>query len=586
MKKTSDSDMADPSFVVGQQFEDVKTFRKAIKDAAIAQHFELKIIKSDLVRYFAKCAKEDCPWRIRAVKLPNSQAFKIRRIEGMHTCGRNAQLGHHQASVDWIVNLIEERLRYNVNYKPKDILHDIQKQYGITIPYKQAWRAKERGLAAIYGSSEEGYCILPAYCEQIKKQNPGSVAHVLTTGSEHRFQRLFISFSASMHGFLHGCLPLVGLGGMQLKSKYLGTLLSVTSFDADGGLFPVAFAIVDVETDESWMWFLSEFHKLLEMNTETIPKLTILSDGRKGIVDATKRKFPSANHGVCLSHLTETINREFKNSRLVNLLWRAACSITTTSFKERMAEIEDISPDAAKWIQQIQPCHWAVVYFEGLRFGHLSSNTDEFHKWILDTHELPVIQVVESIHNRLIKEFKERQAMGNTWASVLAPSAEKLLLQAIQSTASYQVLRSDEVEFEVLSADRSHIVNIGTRSCSCRDWQLYGIPCSHAAAALASCKKDVYEYTEKQFTVASYIRTYSHAINPLACKSEWTKRTQFQAGNVRPPKFRRPPGRPEKKHLCIEESNREKHTVHCSRCNQTGHYKRTCKADAIPMIEH
>lgn len=576
--------MADPSFVVGQQFEDVKTFRKAIKDAAIAQHFELKIIKSDLVRYFAKCAKEDCPWRVRAVKLPNSQAFKIRSIEGIHTCGKNAQLSHHQASVDWIVNLIGDRLRYNVNYKPKDILQDIQKQYGITIPYKQAWRAKERGLAAIYGSSEEGYCLLPAYCEQIEKENPGSVARVLTAGSEHRFQRLFVSFSASIHGFLHGCLPLVGLGRMQLKSKYLGTLLSVTSFDADGGLFPVAFGIVDAETDESWMWFLSEFHKLLEMNAETIPKLTILSDGRKGIADAVKRKFPSANRGVCLRHLTETINREFKNSRIVNLLWKAAYSITTTTFKETMAEIEVISPDAAKWIRQVQPCHWAAVYFEGSRFGHLSSNTDEFHKWILDAYELPVIQVVESIHNRLIQEFKERQAMGRTWTSVLAPSAEKLLLEAFQSAASYRVLRSDEVEFEVLSADRSHIVNIGARSCSCRGWQLHGIPCSHAVAALVSCKKDVCEYTEKHFTVASYIKTYSHAINPPACKSN-----QFQAfdevGNVRPPKFRRPPGRPEKKRLCAEESNREKHTVHCSRCNQAGHYKRTCKADVIPAIE-
>ncbi|KAF4383654.1 hypothetical protein F8388_014154 [Cannabis sativa] len=168
--------MADHTFVVGQEFSDVKAFRNAIKEAAIAQHFELRIIKSDLIRYFAKCATEGCPWRIRAVKLSNAQTFTIRSLEGTHTCGRNAHNGHHQASVDWIVSFIEERLRDDINYKPKDILHDIQKQYGITIPYKQAWRAKERGLAAIYGSSEEGYCLLPSYCEQIKKSNPGSVA--------------------------------------------------------------------------------------------------------------------------------------------------------------------------------------------------------------------------------------------------------------------------------------------------------------------------------------------------------------------------------------------------------------------------
>lgn len=582
--------MEDYNFVVGQQFPDVKGFRKAIKEAAIAQHFELKIIKSDLIRYFAKCAKEGCPWRIRAVKLPSAPTFTIRTIEGTHTCGKNAQLGHHQASVDWIVNLIEERLRDNVNYKPKDILQDIQKQYGITIPYKQAWRAKERGLAAIYGSSEEVYCLLPSYCEQIRQSNPGSIAQLFTSGSDHRFQRLFISFNASIYGFLRGCLPIISFGGMQLKSKYLGSLLSVTSFDADGGLFPVAFGIVDVETDDSWMWFVSEFHKLLEISTETIPQLTILSDCQKPIANAVRRKFPSATHGICMRYLTESINKEFKNSRLIHLLWKAAYSITTTGFKERMAEIEEVCPDAAKWIQQVPPCCWAVVYFEGSRYGHLSSNIVEFHKWILEACELPIIQVIERIHSKLVAEFNERHEKGITWASILTPSAEKRLSEAAACAGSYHVLRSDEVEFEVLCPDRSNIVNIGTRSCSCREWQLYGIPCSHAVAALLSSRKNVHEYTERYFTVASYREAYSQPIHTVPDKNDWSKATEALSGDearvVRPPKFRRPPGRPEKKRLCTEESIREKHTVHCSRCNQTGHYKRTCKAEILQMIEH
>lgn len=76
---------------------------------------------------------------------------------------------------------------------------------------------------------------------------------MLTSVSKHRFHRLFVSFSASIHGFLQERLPLICLGGMELKSKYLGALLSATSFDADGGLFLVAFAVVDVETDEDWL---------------------------------------------------------------------------------------------------------------------------------------------------------------------------------------------------------------------------------------------------------------------------------------------------------------------------------------------
>lgn len=581
--------MADHTFVVGQEFPDVKAFRNAIKEAAIAQHFELRIIKSDLIRYFAKCATEGCPWRIRAVKLPNAPTFTIRSLEGTHTCGRNAHNGHHQASVDWIVSFIEERLRDNINYKPKDILQDIQKQYGITIPYKQAWRAKERGLAAIYGSSEEGYCLLPSYCEEIKKSNRGSVAEVFTTGVDNRFQRLFVSFYASIYGFLNGCLPIIGLGGIQLKSKYLGTLLSATSFDADGGLFPLAFGVVDVENDESWMWFLAELHKALELNTKKLPHFTFFSNGQTGIFDAVRRKFPNSFNAYCMRHLTESIGKEFKNSRLVHLLWKAAYSTTTIGFKEKMAEIEEASSDAAKWLQQFDPSRWALVYSEGTRYGRLSSNIEEFNRWILEARELPIIQVIERIHSKLIAEFEERRIKSSSWFSALAPSAEKQMIESMSPASTFQVLRSDEVEFEVLSAERSYIVNIGAHSCSCRDWQLHGIPCSHAVAAIISCQKDVYAFAEKRFTMASYRESYAEEIYPIPGKLEWRKTdeaaTDDNARVVRPPKFRRPPGRPEKKRMCLEVLNREKHTVHCSRCNQTGHYKTTCKAETMDSIE-
>jgi hypothetical protein len=344
---------------------------------------------------------------------------------------------------------------------------------------------------------------------------------------------------------------------------------------------------VDVENDDSWTWFLSELHKALEANTECVPQIIFLSDGQKGIVDAVRNKFPNSSHAYCMRHLSESIGKEFKNSRFVHLLWKAAYATTTIAFKEKMAEIEEVSPEAAKWLQQFHPSQWALVYFEGTRYGHLSSNIEEFNKWILEARELPIIQVIERIHSKLKTEFDERRLKSSSWCSVLAPSAESRMIEAISLASTYQVLRSDEVEFEVLSADRSDIVNIGSHSCSCRHWQLYGIPCSHAVAALISCRKDVYAYA-RCFTVASYKETYAEAIHPIPSKVEWGKTDESTVGGdvvvVRPPKFRRPPGRPEKR-ICLEDINREKHTVHCSRCNQTGHYKTTCKAEMIDSIE-
>lgn len=67
---------------------------------------------------------------------------------------------------------------------------------------------------------------------------------------------MFVSFQASIYGFLNWCQPLLGLDSMVLKSMYLGTLLIATGFDGDGALFPLAFRVVDKENDARWMWFL------------------------------------------------------------------------------------------------------------------------------------------------------------------------------------------------------------------------------------------------------------------------------------------------------------------------------------------
>ncbi|XP_075073837.1 uncharacterized protein LOC142161862 [Nicotiana tabacum] len=568
---------------VGQEFPDVKSCRRALRDTAIALHFEIQTIKSDKTRFTAKCASEGCPWRIHAAKLPGVPTFTIRTIHDNHTCGGIAHLGHQQASVQWVANSVEQRLRENPNCKPKEILEEIHRTHGITLSYKQAWRGKERIMAAMRGSFEEGYRLLPQYCEQVKRTNPGSIASVYANPADNCFQRLFISFQASIFGFLNACRPLLGLDRTFLKSKYLGTLLLATGFDGDGGLFPLAFGVVDEENDDNWMWFLSELHTLLEVNTENMPRLTILSDRQKGIVDGVEANFPTAFHGFCMRHLSESFRKEFNNTMLVNLLWEAAHALTVIEFEAKVLEIEEISQDAAYWIRRIPPRLWATAYFEGTRFGHLTANiVEQLNNWILEASGLPIIQMMECIRRQLMTWFNERRETSMQWTSILVPTAEMRVADALERARTYQVLRANEAEFEVISHEGTNIVDIRNRCCLCRGWQLYGLPCAHAVAALLSCRQNVHRFTESCFTVATYRKTYSQTIHPIPDKSLWKELSEGDPNAeeivINPPKSLRPPGRPRKKRVRAEDRGRVKRVVHCSRCNQTGHFRTTCAA--------
>jgi hypothetical protein len=577
-----------PNFelAVGQEFPDVFSCRRALRDTAIALHFEMQTIKSDKTRFTAKCATEGCPWRIHAAKLPGVPTFTIRTIHESHTCGGISHLGHQQASVQWVANSVEQRLKENPNYRPKEILEEIHRVHGITLSYKQAWRGKERIMAAMRGSFEEGYRLLPQYCDQVKRTNPGSIASVYGNPTDNCFQHLFISFQASIYGFLNACRPLLGLDRTFLKSKYLGTLFLATGFDGDGALFPLAFGVVDEENDENWMWFLSELHNLLEINTENMPRLTILSDRQKGIVDGVEANFPTAFHGFCMRHLSESFRKEFNNTMLVNLLWEAAHALTVIEFEAKILEIEEISQDAAYWIRRIPPRLWATAYFEGTRFGHLTANiVESLNTWILEASGLPIIQMMECIRRQLMTWFNERRETSMQWTSILVPSAERRVAEALERARTYQVLRANEAEFEVISHEGTNIVDIRNRCCLCRGWQLYGLPCAHAVAALLSCRQNVHRFTESCFTVATYRKTYSQTIHPIPDKSLWTELSDGDPNSnkaievvINPPKSLRPPGRPRKKRVRAEDRGRVKRVVHCSRCNQTGHFRTTCAA--------
>ncbi|KAK2419343.1 MuDR family transposase [Trifolium repens] len=577
--------IAEQPLVIGQEFPDVETCRRTLKDIAIAMHFDLRIVKSDRSRFIAKCSKEGCPWRVHVAKCPGVPTFTIRTLQGDHTCEGVRNLHHQQASVGWVARSVESRIRDNPQYKPREILQDIRDQHGVAVSYMQAWRGKERSMAALHGTFEEGYRLLPAYCEQIMKTNPGSIASVGATGQENCFQRLFISYRASIYGFINACRPLLELDRAHLKGKYLGSILCAAAVDADDALFPLAIAIVDTESDENWMWFMSELRKLLGVNTDNMPRLTILSERQRGMVEAVETHFPSASHGFCLRYVSENFRDTFKNTKLVNIFWNAVYALTAAEFESKITEMIEVSQDVISWFQQFPPYLWAVAYFDGVRYGHFTLGVTELlYNWALECHELPVVQMMEYIRQQMTCWFNDRRDVGMGWTSILVPSAEKRISEAIADAHCYQVLRANEVEFEIVSTERTNIVDIRSRECSCRRWQLYGLPCAHAAAALISCGHNAHLFAEPCFTVQSYRMAYSQMINPIPDKSQWREHGEGAEGGggarvdivIRPPKTRRPPGRPKKKVLRVENFKRPKRVVQCGRCHMLGHSQKKC----------
>lgn len=150
---------------------------------------------------------------------------------------------------------IEEKIRYNSKYPPKDIIDDVRSTFEVVYTYQQAWRAKEVILAAIYSSFEDAFNALPQYCRDIERNNPGSTLVLELLIEEHQFRCMFVCYGACASGF-YFYRPVLGLDGTTLKSKYQGILLAATGVDAANALFPLAYVVIDAENDDNWLWFI------------------------------------------------------------------------------------------------------------------------------------------------------------------------------------------------------------------------------------------------------------------------------------------------------------------------------------------
>ena len=139
-------------------------------------------------------------------------------------------------------------------------LHKIIKdKYGYELHYRRVWEAKRKEIIAMFGDWDASYFLLPKWMNVLQATNLGTkVVWKMTPfgnfNGNVRFKRLIWAFGAIIEGFKH-YRPIIQIDRTFLYAKYTEKLLIATSIDGDEHFFPLAFALVEEETIDSWSWF-------------------------------------------------------------------------------------------------------------------------------------------------------------------------------------------------------------------------------------------------------------------------------------------------------------------------------------------
>ncbi|KAJ0015231.1 hypothetical protein Pint_21116 [Pistacia integerrima] len=137
-----------------------------------------------------------------------------------------------------------------------------------------------------------------------------------------------------------------------------------------------------------------------------------------------------------------------------------------------------------------------------------------FYSWLSDAGELPITQMVDVIRGKIMELIYTRRADSNLWMSRITTSMEEKLEKENLKARNLQVLLLAGSTWEV-RGDTIEVVDMDHWGCSCKGWQLNGLPCCHAIAVITCMGWSAYDYCSTYFTMEMYRLTYSETVHPV-----------------------------------------------------------------------
>ncbi|KAL5131038.1 hypothetical protein HKD37_12G034009 [Glycine soja] len=438
---------------VGIDFDSKDAVKNALKQYVMKVHQSFKVVETKSHKYIVCCPNNTKESRQFYPK--KTDAWKVTQWGGPQTClNMTMTQDHEKLESNLIATCVIGMIREDQSIKISLIQERINSEFSYKVSYRKAWMAKQKAIAIEYGDWEESYAKLSSWLTHMQNHSPGSYFQILhddfivsnRVSREHRqFHRVFWTFGQCKEAFKY-CKPIIQVHGTHLYGKYRGTLLMATSQDGNGGVLPLAFAVVEGETLTAWSWVLAHL--------------------REHVTD---------KNGICLiSDRRASIKSVFANEALG---WQPPNAYTPCKhvFDQNLEKFRQLSPAIARWIDRISKEKWSMAYDTSRRrYGHMTTNLSEcVNKVLKDCRSIPITALVKSTYSRCRKYFVDRE-------------------QACSHIVRVYDIHSTRFEVEetfnpiTQRGGQKWAVNLNGHYCQCGRYFALHYPCSHIIAACAA----------------------------------------------------------------------------------------------------
>ncbi|KAL5122983.1 hypothetical protein HKD37_02G003668 [Glycine soja] len=513
---------------------------------------------------------------------------------GPHTClNMTMTQDHEKLDSNLIATCVVGMIREDPSIKISLIQERIDIEFSYKVSYKKAWMEKQKAIAIEYGDWEESYAKLSSWLTHMQNHSPGSYFQILhddfivgnRVSRKHRqFHRVFWTFGQCKEAFKY-CKPIIQVDGTHLYGKYRGTLLMVTSQDGNGGVLPLAFAVVEGETLTTWSWFLAHLREHVTDKNE-ICLISYRHASIKSVVanEALGWQPPHGYHVYCVRHIAGNFNRKFNNAKQKEMLKKLAYTPCKHVFDQNLEKFHQLSPTIARWIDHISKEKWSMAYdTSGRRYGHMTTKLSEcVNKVLKDCRSIPITALVKSTYSRCRKYFVDRGRQAQRKlreGQNLGKNQEQACSHIVRVYDIHSTRFEVEETFNPITQrdGQKWTVNLNDHYCQCRRYSALHYPCSHIIAACGYVSMNYYQYIDVVYTNEHILKAYSAQWWPLG--NEATIPPSDEAWTlIADPTTIRAKGQPKSTRIrnemdWVEPSD---HRQKCSRCGAEGHNRRRC----------
>ncbi|KAL6494833.1 hypothetical protein OROGR_031633 [Orobanche gracilis] len=324
-----------------------------------------------------------------------------------------------------------------------------------------------------------------------------------------------------------------------------GELLVAMGKDANNQMFPIAWAVVEKEDQHTWGWFLNLLGRDIKM--EKGAGWTIMSDQQKGLEHAVKDLFPDIYHRNCARHIYANFRkRGFTGVNFRRYFWAAAKSTTLDGFEKNMEKIKALSEQGYKHLMDREPTRWCKAFFPvDCTCDSVDNNICEsFNFWIIEAIYNPLISRLEAIRQQVMARMRDKREYMRKRLVAGFKFGHKVLAtlcDSITNSRECTAMWNGDSQFKIGGSRGGTIVDLNAWTCTCRVWQLTGIPCCHVTSDIALMREEPESYVYGCLSGDTYLKCYEHMLKPLNGMHLWP---QIDKPVLLPPAPRILKGRP------------------------------------------